>query len=97
MSDFERKRELIERAAKVWGFNIDGWDENEDGPYADLGRATVIEDDDDRGLFAGDAGSLILGVVGSPRFGNERPAFFFTPDGMDFGGDEVSPDELDLL
>ena len=46
-------------------------------------RARVVEDDEDEGAYAGDEGFLIIEIVGSTKYGNERNAFSLIIDGSD--------------
>lgn len=68
------------------------WGEGEDGVEARLGRWTVLHENEDRGLYEGDEGSLTACVVGTEEFRNQRVVFCFTPDDQDpNSGPEVVP------
>lgn len=80
--------ETFEQAvARVSGFmevghpikELDGWKFGE--------RVRVLEDDGDEGIFAGDEGVLVLEIVGSEEFHNERICASFITDGCDGGGE----------
>lgn len=90
---------MIETACKAQGLTIDGWQQDDDyaepRPEAVLGEWSVVDDDESRGMYAGDTGTLTASVVGGVQYHNEQVKFFFTPEGMD-GGEEVNPlDELE--
>jgi hypothetical protein len=87
-------RERIEAALSRENLTAGEWRQSElDGLEAVVeGEWGVIDDDEDRGLFAGDRGQLTACVVGAPEHGNERVAFYFIPAGCD-SGDEVRPGE----
>jgi hypothetical protein len=54
---------------------LDGWHFGE--------RVSVIEDDEPRGVFAGDEGVLLISEVGAPEYRNVRNAFHILIDGTD--------------
>lgn len=91
MSD-DAERALIEAALARHGFTAESWDEEgEDGLTARIaGTFTVLEDDDDAGLFAGDSGTLYASVAGAAQHGNQRAMFWFVDEEYDYGdGNEV--------
>jgi hypothetical protein len=85
MSD---ERVMIERFAKSEGLPISSWDaEHENGLTAKLGRARVVEDDEDHGLYGGDEGELEACVVGSEENRNQRVSLGLIIDGYDEASD----------
>lgn len=46
-------------------------------------KIRALEDDEDEGIYAGDEGTLLIEVVGSPEYGNERIAFSIKTEQMD--------------
>ena len=80
------ERGMIERkcASEMW--KIQEWREDEDGLCAVVGRAEVLEDDEEAGLYSGDAGELTVSVVGAEEYGNQRAHVGFTPDEYDGDG-----------
>lgn len=58
-------------------------DEEERRERAALGRWRVMEDDEDRGLFANDEGELHATVVGAAQHHNEAAAFYLQLDYYD--------------
>ena len=91
------ERAAIDRALSHQGFMAESWEENEDGLAAKIaGTFTVIEDDEDAGLFLGDSGTLWAQAVGSAVHGSDRVMFWFVRDGEDFDtGNE--PNDLSCL
>lgn len=67
--------ELIIETCEEEGLPIREWREMEDGPEAVLGRARVIEDDEEEGVFVGEEGELTCCTVGAASLGNLRPSF----------------------
>lgn len=57
-------------------------------------RVRVLEDDEDRGLFEGAEGVLIIEQVGAPEYNNVRTALYFVEDGME-SGNEVHADDIE--
>lgn len=90
-------REMIEQALAHNGFTVERWDEeNENGLTAVVaGTFTVIEEDEDRGLYDGDSGKLEVCVVGSAENRNQRVYFGFVPDGYDEANEVVDLTALD--
>jgi hypothetical protein len=74
MTEQERHRKMIQADIDRRMFTAHDWLFNEDEGriIASLGRFTVIDDDEDKGTYAGDEGELTAMVVGSQEYGNER-------------------------
>ena len=91
-------KERIEEFAKHNGFTVLDWREDpDDGLIGVLGRFRVIEEDEDRGLYADDEGELSACVVGAEKYGNQRVALSFTADGYDAGNDVRDPSLLEEI
>lgn len=93
-------RELIERAVQREGFKIASWDEeHENGLTAIMDGKFVITDDaadDDKGLYAGDEGTLMACVVGAAKYSNEHVSWSLLTDGYDTNVDIPEPSTLDF-
>ena len=94
----QRHREMIHMACNQYGLTPPGesdfsFDAEEHRERGALGRWRVVEDDEDRSLFADDEGELYVTVVGAQHYGNEHVAFYFKPDDFDEATDRVTPFE----
>lgn len=78
-------KQMIEEALRAEGYPAQRWTEEDDRPVAHIGRFTVTEDHEM--IFEGEEGEITVTVVGSGGYGNERVAFFFTPEGADCGNE----------
>jgi uncharacterized cupin superfamily protein len=89
-------REMIESVVASNGFTVERWDEeHENGLTAIIaGTFTVLEDDEEHGLYEGSEGVLEVCVVGSEEHRNRRVAFSLLEEGYD-SSNEVS--DLSLL
>lgn len=94
----QQERRMIEAACVGHGMDTadDEWilDEDNDGrPKVALGDWTVTDEDEDRGLYHGDRGTLSATCVGSESHRNIRVVFYFLSEDHDEGGEDVVPFE----
>lgn len=88
--DKEAKVALIEDMAQQQGLTVREWrDDPDDGVQGVLGKFRVTEEDESRGLYDGDEGTLHATVVGSEEHHNVRVAAIWVAEGND-SGDEVT-------
>lgn len=91
----EEQRDIIESALRMWGYSAESWWKNDPDNggrlKAIVGDAEVVEDDEDHGLYVGDAGKLTCCVVGGREYGNVHAQFYFEADDRE-GGEQVTPD-----
>lgn len=94
MKPRETFEEAISRVEAILGEQInrpvaehDGWHFGE--------RVRIIDDDDDKGVFAGDEGHVVIEKVGAPEYGNVRTCVAVLVDGTDapteVGLDNIEP------
>lgn len=78
------ERAMIERRLQSEGWTAKEWREDDlDGLLAVVGRAQVLEDNEDVGLYEGDEGELALSVVGAEKYGNQHVHVGFMAEGYD--------------
>lgn len=58
-----------------------GWNHGE--------RVRIVEEDEDRGFFEGDTGTLYISMVGAPEYGNERVCVSFWDYNFEEPGAEI--------
>lgn len=87
----DNHRQLIEAQLASDGLVPAEWRTDEDGDLeAVLGRWRVTDEDEDKGLYEGDEGTLTVSVVGAAEYNNEQVKYYFTPEGQT-GGIECAP------
>lgn len=60
-------------------------------------RVRIVEDDEGRGLYAGEEGYLLIHEVGAPEHNNVRVSMSILMDGYDSPGGEVTPDDFEAV
>lgn len=89
--------ERIEQIKRATGVTDDEMFERpvlEHDGYSFGERIRIVADDEQRGLYGGDMGYLILGEVGAPQYGNVRTAMHILIDEYD-SLEEVTPDDIE--
>lgn len=79
----ERLKQLIGSRLDSEGYPVKEW-RTHDGEFEGvIGRAIVIEEHEDGGIYIDATGLVTASVVGAAKFGNERVAFHMYEDGYD--------------
>lgn len=98
--EHKQERAMIERRLASEGIHPEekDWSISEDDhrPEVALGRAEVVEEDEDKGLYSGDQGVVTACCVGAADLGNLHVAYYFTSDDHD-SGESVSLDQVNWL
>lgn len=82
----DRHRRLIEERLRSDGLHPDEWRNDEDGQIeAVLGKWRVTDEDEDKGLYEGEEGTLTASVVGAPEHGNEQVKYHICLEDQEVG------------